>query len=43
MGITDMQWACEQSYIDLLATIIATGESKGETWDYNAGKWMEKK
>lgn len=43
MGITDMQWACQQTYMDLLATIVATGEAKGETWDYTAGKWVEKK
>jgi hypothetical protein len=43
MGLTDMQWACQQSYMDLLATIIATGEAKGETWDYGRMAWKEKK
>lgn len=38
-----MEWACKQTYVDLLATIIATGEAKGETWDYKSGKFIEKK
>jgi hypothetical protein len=37
-----LQWACQQTYTELLALVIATGEKKGMVWDYDRMDWRDK-